>query len=610
MERSEVASGLSCWLPHALTFALASLVFQLAFLISPYWRLAPTTGSRLGLAALTTLVGVAWAYLATGSLEFRLPISDLVALLTVLGAMLVLNLLALMSVVPWRGDEDFHLPVVQNLILLIGRLGIRATLLLMVLLFYCFFAYRSARVTPTLVVATLGLAAGEVLAVRPIPWDLEELARYPYVLKWVSAAVALPFRPRFPGGSPLAEASLRLVPFLGAVGAVWCGVRQLEGPHAGVRLLHAVTLATIPIVFYYSSIYYLEIPIVFLMTAVSFAVPELLTLDAVVLRSHPAWYALILIGFLKETTLVFLLVFLLCRLGALYGGMLRTARLQLWGECRVAFSVLAPLLTYLLYRLAFAAESRTFRPALSHLIDGALLNTLGLALLKQLGVVGLVFVLGFVLIVAKGEFRMAAFLAAVIGGTLAWNLIDVREFVGYSRFNLFLVPPVIVGAHRIFETLLHRSIAVGAGLMILAAGLNLVISPVNMDGTKKPLWGDPGVDTSDHYYPYREAFRWLAEHRLRDKIIVAGLYYPYHMEFYAPWALKREVIICERGMPEHQVLEAALAKGNREGYPLVLYHVLGTAPPRASNMHGYVLDRVFSNSAHELALYAKAEGRP
>ena len=165
MERSEVASGLSCWLPHALTFALASLVFQLAFLISPYWRLAPTTGSRLGLAALTTLVGVAWAYLATGSLEFRLPISDLVALLTVLGAMLVLNLLALMSVVPWRGDEDFHLPVVQNLILLIGRLGIRATLLLMVLLFYCFFAYRSARVTSTLVVATLGLLLWDRFAV-------------------------------------------------------------------------------------------------------------------------------------------------------------------------------------------------------------------------------------------------------------------------------------------------------------------------------------------------------------------------------------------------------------------------------------------------------------
>src|SRR2546427_1960449 len=111
MERNEAASGLSCRLPHALTFALASFVFQLAFLISPSWRLAPPTGSRLALAALTALVGVAWAFLATGSLELRFAKSDVVAFLTVLAAMLVLNLLALMSVVPWRGDEDFHLPI-------------------------------------------------------------------------------------------------------------------------------------------------------------------------------------------------------------------------------------------------------------------------------------------------------------------------------------------------------------------------------------------------------------------------------------------------------------------------------------------------------------------
>ena len=49
-----------------------------------------------------------------------------------------------------------------------------------------------------------------------------------------------------------------------------------------------------------------------------------------------------------------------------------------------------------------------------------------------------------------------------------WDLVDVREFVAYSRFDLFIVPLVIVikvGAHRIFETLLHRSTAFGAGIM-------------------------------------------------------------------------------------------------------------------------------------------------
>jgi hypothetical protein len=75
---------------------------------------------------------------------------------------------------------------------------------------------------------------------------------------------------------------------------------------------------SIPLVFYYSSIFYLELPAVCLMFVVCLRIDHLLHSDFNEIRNDPAWYALLLLGFIKETTLPFLIVFVIFRFAILF----------------------------------------------------------------------------------------------------------------------------------------------------------------------------------------------------------------------------------------------------------------------------------------------------
>lgn len=74
-----------------------------------------------------------------------------------------------------------------------------------------------------------------------------------------------------------------------------------------------MAVATIPTIFYYSSITYLEMPAVMLMTIVCLRIEPLARNDTSAIKQDVGWYALILLGFIKETTLPFILMFLAYR---------------------------------------------------------------------------------------------------------------------------------------------------------------------------------------------------------------------------------------------------------------------------------------------------------
>ena len=60
----------------------------------------------------------------------------------------------------------------------------------------------------------------------------------------------------------------------------------------------------------------------------------------------------------------------------------------------------------------------------------------------------------------------------------------------------------------------------------------------------------------------------------------------------------------KRGEGAKEELERILVESGQEGFPVVLYHVLGDMP-EPSDVNGFVLEKTFKNDAHTLMLYSK-----
>jgi len=192
---------------------------------------------------------------------------------------------------------------------------------------------------------------------------------------------------------------------------------------------------------YYSSTLYLELPAALLMTVVLFDAERLLTDTPEELRVRPAWYALILIGFVKETTIPFLLAFLLCRLAGRARGLriaLRSGR-TLLAEAGVVFGVLFPLAAYLFFRELWA-ESSAYVAVPVHLLDPRNYTILLRSYAQQFGPLGLLAAGGLIVMLVRRRFLVVLFLATAFFGDAAFHFLDQVQLIGYSRFNLLFFP--------------------------------------------------------------------------------------------------------------------------------------------------------------------------
>jgi NADH:ubiquinone oxidoreductase subunit 5 (subunit L)/multisubunit Na+/H+ antiporter MnhA subunit len=256
---------------------------------------------------------------------------------------------------------------------------------------------------------------------------------------------------------------------------------------------------------------------------------RLLSLDFRDLTKTPSWYALILIGFIKETTVPFLLCFVVYRMIIQFSSKAPRSswkRLVL-GELAMALCTLLPLFLYLFYRVYFG-NPRTFDFAPANLLNLQAISITLLSHLEQFGLAYLLFIAGIVLLFRARQHRQAVFLLLILVCVPVFHLLDTVKYAGYSRFNLFVLPAVLAGAAvflRFLSTKKKWYLPALAGLMIAA---NLAITPVNLDGTKNPAWGYPG----ESYYPFPEALSWLKDHHRPSRIVFAGMSVDYYFDFY------------------------------------------------------------------------------
>jgi len=599
-------------LPRTSIAALLASFYILGFIITPYWIIPESTTGMIFFLGLITVMGITWLALSSDSLRIQFNARNCFLVSLLLIGIVALNFRALNSVIPYLGDEGLHIDRTLELATRTSLGWGFGVLGLFVLLFY------SAIKKPKWAVfaGILIVSSVVILFLNRNPFaDIDQplfFLRYPFINYWFFAA--LPKLASFVA-SPYHEILFRVIPVLSMAGVILIFQKSLGFLEILINLTWGFAAATIPIIFYYSSILYIDPPAVFLMTIVCLHIKSLIHEDSRKITQTPGWYALILMGFIKETTIPFLLCVLAFRVFIQLRNWYRSASAEgsekpfaglAAGELGIIFSTLAPVFLYLFFRTIWTS-TRSFSIDISNLSDPAVYQAIGKSFVEQFGLFLIFFLGGGVLLIKKREYPVLFFHLSLILIIPLFYVIDSKGYAGYSRFNLFVLPPILAGSSIFIREVFVQRRTAGAFLACAAVFFNLLNSPVYLDGTKVPYWGNYLTDTSEHYYPYQDALIWLKNNHNKGRMLFTGLDYQYSFQFYwnkLGWHPKRDGMQSEGIDDEAIAIARILEKAEREKFDTVVYRVLESdfLPPQDT---GPFQIKIIRNSAHVLIIYYK-----
>ncbi|HMB25221.1 MAG TPA: hypothetical protein VKP08_20400, partial [Anaerolineales bacterium] len=338
-------------LSKGCTTALLASVYILGFIITPYWLLHTSAAADVFYLALTISIGLIWLWLSANSLEIPFGLKDIGVFFFLLAGIIALNYRALNSVIPFRGDEASHIERTLELASRIPPLpGLIILVLFVVLIAAGIKGQKWGIFIGILIVAgTVFYFWGRNSFEDVLKGQLLFFLRWPFINYWIFAVF-----PKLASliSHPYHESLYRIIPVLSMLGVSWIYQRKAEATNLLSNIAWGLAVATIPLVFYYSSILYIEPLAVFLMTVVCLNAEKLLRENSQSISHIPAWYALLLVGFIKETTVPFLLCFIAVRMIVQVRTWSRQDLKQrsenllrnlLTGEFKIAFALLAPV---------------------------------------------------------------------------------------------------------------------------------------------------------------------------------------------------------------------------------------------------------------------------
>lgn len=601
-------------LSKGCTAALLASVYILGFIITPYWLLHASAAADIFYLALTISIGLIWLWLSANSLEIPFSLKDIGVFFFLLAGVIALNYRALNSVIPFRGDEASH---IERTLELADRIPFLPGLILLAL-FVVFIAAGmkgqkwGAFIGISIVAGTVFYFWGRNSFEDVLKGQLLFFLRWPFINYWIFTVF-----PKLASliSHPYHEALYRIIPVLSMLGVSWIYQRKARAANLLNNIAWGLAVATIPLVFYYSSILYIEPLAVFLMTVVCLNAEHLLRENSQSISHIPAWYALLLIGFIKETTVPFLLCFIAVRMIVQVRTWSRQDLKQrsenplrnlLTGEFKIAFALLAPIALYLYFR-ATLTSTRSFIPDITNLFDSTNYYFVILSLLQQFGPFLLLFLAGCVLFLRDREFIPLFYYLATMIATLTFHMVDHKGYIGYSRFNLFILPAILAGSIK-FVTWASKQKPYAASILIsIAIGSNLLLSPVHLDGVKTAYWGNYLADTSEHYYPYQDALMWLKSNYADRRMLFTGMDFYYPFEFYwnkLDWKPRKDGIPSEGIADKTLAISSLLNKAEDERYSIVIYRVTGNNFKLPDDT-GKFRVQIIRNSAHTLLIFYK-----
>ena len=625
-------------------FLLLSLVGIVSFIISPYWQVFFSLPILKYAMLLFLFLGIiSWAYIAKG--QFNIPKLQNVPLLLIGEAILyVLTYSILGSDIAWRGDEDSHLSMIWHFVSYLNFWWQRKEVYLfrnplffgiilgLILRWFGYPKIKSAnhRLKTIFLIGLLLIIAVTAALIYPThifkdpqnPLLLSEVLRYPFLEKWINFL----FIP------PQIYADIRvyrMVPFLSLVGILWVLYQAIHKKVENkiIALFISLGLTTIPLSLYYGTILYLEMPVILLMLIASLNLKSLITKTFSDVKKLPAWYALLLVGFMKESALIFPALVCALRLGYIIRSSRKEIRCRrLFIEMGISGLLLGPGVAFLLIRDIFLHyHSYIFRfenafvPRYYTLEISNLVQQLGL--LCVMGFLGLGLALlkkrNYALIHAVVLFGIMIFFICYVYLDTSYSAAGII-YAGYSRWNLYLLPTFYTLTVYFFS-LCSKSQLILITICLLVS--NILLSPFK-NGVRFPNWGSPINDAGEYTYPYEKSIHFINDLKNIHTVLLVGQYTSYYgIPFYLN-KYKLEVEIGEYAFGDRRFdkkkesekfyqFEQLLKDGKivvRGKIPdVILYTSINGIDLDANKLYAakYKIYKIVKNSFHKIYLFTK-----
>jgi len=519
-------------------FFLLFILWSFAYLYSPYWHAFGTFGFpnlKYVTFVFLLLFGLLWAFVSARNVKLPKIKIHPFSLFVLITSLYVVNFKQLSADIPWRGDEEFHINRVLDLAAYLSffhQFSWLVILLPATFIIYYFFRKKIVWFI-SIVLSALFLFPSNAFTTQTDILLLVDILRYPFIQKWVNFFFVIP--------NYYDISSYRIVPFLSLVGIAsflfYIFNKQLKSQF--LAFLFAFAFSTVPLLLFYSSILYLEMPIVFLILVSICNIQILIKEGADKLKHHYVWYALLLLSFLEESALIFLLLILTLRI--IYQMLMqykaRGVLKPLFSEGKLSMLILGPIVTYMLFRIIFLSyywSSFSFYINNIFSVDNYI-ETMR-SLIFQTGALPIIAVLGLIILSKKNIFVTRA-IVLVFAGILVFFLIYLHRsyvgphgetlLVGYSRYpNLYLLPLIFFAATVFVSYIARRGSVYAVVLLIVIFAFNIILFPFKSDGARLPNWGSENLDTAEYTYPYDDAIRYLSGEKT-DTLLLLGQYSPY-----------------------------------------------------------------------------------
>ena len=585
-----------------LFFGLFSLIL-LCFVLTPLWNSLPGFSLKIMVLLLTLIFAYVFAWFGSSDVTL-FNLSQLKSGLFIFVLMTLFNGRALLLSITWKGDEDFHFLFAKQLFEIVCTHKFYG----IITFFFFFFFLVQKKLNKFTLLVSLVLAILAAWAGHHAHLDIYNILRYPITIKYFTAGLVYLYS--FLPANNYPELPYRMIPFVSSTITIWLAWKVLKTSRAFPRIFMICFLITIPILRYYCTLFYLEMPAVLCMTLVLIRAPLLLEKSLSEIIQDASWYALIFLGFIKETVLPFLLVFMACRF-IFYTISLFKLKFCINDWLREALFYLmvgTPLFLYLCYRMGMG-NARSYQPSFQNLLDLTLVKILLQSWWESFGILFPLAMAGLVLLLIRKQWpQLVLFFTTLIAFTL-FHFIDGNLYIGYSRFNLFLLPVFLLAGleFMVFVAAINPKII----LVITTIGLtvNYFLTPLNWDGTRKPHWGIYLSDVGENDYPYKEALMEIKKLHFGNQVRLVGNPYPYLLNFYLEpkemltMSLDSLSLNRQNQNREAQFLDSLLNDSEMKGFKAVLFHLFTDSLLANYNDHVYKHHQVFSNQAHSLVLF-------
>lgn len=592
---------------------LLLFVYSLTYLVVPYWTAVEKTSLFTLIRDLIVNLSVLGIGLLSLSYVYKNNSQDIYLVknkdtykifLALFSIYAILNYLPMNNSLTSMGDSEGHIMIGFSLINYL-TLGYSLILLSGAILFIVLFSiYKKKYFLFLMVLCFTGVGVISIFHYHTSPWGMR---RYPILHVYLNMFFSYPLSAFIKKSLAFDDGFYRILPFISVIGIACVALSKMRTEKFILKILMGIAIITIPNLVYHSSLTYIELPLLFLIVAAIFSYENQIWDFIENNKISTTIISLMLAFFMKETVIVYGIAFFLVTTFLVLFQSEKTTSKKFVKLFEYFVLVFIPILVFLFFR-HMNVPFRTYAPHISNLFISQNYNILVISLWDQLGLLFPLSAISFIYLLFRKKYVTSMLSILIVVGYITFYMMDsgvqkvgekiiVNKALGQARFNLYVLPGILVLLITALNEVKHNILKYTYVLMPLIIIVNISLSPIDfLTGIRKAGWADYTFKTSEYDFPYNEFYKWLSKQKDVKKICFVGRNHPYQDSFYTEkYNLNFEKFKAPRGnVPDSFFFES---------FDLVVYHENPDFPVSIEYLNELKLLKVFQRGNLRLSVY-------